>query len=87
MDTTTPSLEQLFAQLGLPNAPHEIRAFITRHRPLDGAVMLRDAPFWNAAQSALIREKLAADDDWALVVDALNAQLREHPDPSAMPQG
>ena len=87
MDTTTPSLEQLFAQLGLPNAPHEIRAFITQNRPLPGAVLLRDAPFWNAAQSALIREKLAADDDWALVIDMLNAQLREHPDPSTMPQG
>ena len=87
MDTTTPSLEQLFAQLGLPNAPHEIRAFITQHRPLDGSVLLRDAPFWNAAQSALIREKLAADDDWAMVVDALSVQLREHPDPATMPQG
>lgn len=87
MDTTTPSLEQLFAQLGLPNAPHEIRAFITQHRPLDGAVLLRDAPFWNPAQSALIREKLAADDDWAMTIDMLNVQLREHPDPAAMPQG
>lgn len=87
MDTTTPSLEQLFAQLGLPNAPHEIRAFILLNRPLHGAVLLRDAPFWNPSQAALIREKLAADDDWAVVVDTLNVQLREHPDPSSMPQG
>jgi hypothetical protein len=87
MDTTTPSLEQLFAQLGLPNAPHEIRAFILRNRPLHGAVLLHDAAFWNPAQSALIREKLAADADWAVVIDTLNALLRDHPDPSSMPQG
>ena len=87
MDTTTPSLEALFAQLGLPNAPHEIRAFITRHHPLDNTVLLRDAPFWSAGQAQLIREKLAADDDWALVVDGLNTQLREHPSPAEMPQG
>ena len=87
MDTTTaPCLEDLFAQLGLPNAPHEVRAFITLHRPLDNAVLLVDAPFWNAAQAALIRQKLAADDHWALVVDTLNSQLREHPDPAQMPQ-
>lgn len=87
MDTTTPSLEQLFAQLGLPNAPQEIRAFITQHRPLPGDVLLRDAPFWNAGQSALIREKLAADGDWSMVIDMLNVQLREHPDQATMPQG
>lgn len=86
MDTTAPSLEALFAQLGLPNTPHEIRAFIDRHRPLPGQVLLRDAPFWSAAQSQLIREKLAADDDWALAVDGLNAQLREHP-AADLPQG
>jgi hypothetical protein len=87
MDTTTPCIEALFAQLGLPNEPHEIRAFITRHRPLDNAVLLMEAPFWNTAQAALIRQKLAADDDWAPIVDTLNTQLREHPDPASMPQG
>jgi len=87
MDTTSPCIEVLFAQLGLPNQAHEIRAFIDCHRPLDNAVLLRDAPFWSAAQAQLIREKLAADDDWALVVDALSTQLRAHPAPGDMPQG
>ncbi len=87
MDTTQPSLEQLFAQLGLPNAPHEIRAFISQHWPLDGAVRLRDAPFWSPAQAALIREKITEDGDWALVVDGLNAQLRDHPAAADLPQG
>lgn len=87
MDTTTsPSLEDLFAQLGLPNAPHEMRGFITRHRPLDNTLRLADAPFWNAGQAELIRQKLAADDQWSLVIDTLNTQLREHPDPDAPPR-
>ncbi len=87
MDTSLHDLPALFAQLGLPNAPHEIRAFITRHRPLDNAVMLRDAPFWSPAQSALIRQMFSQDSDWALVVDGLNAQLRDHPAAADLPQG
>lgn len=87
MDTTTPCMEALFAQLGLPTEAHEIRAFISSHRPLDNALLLNEAPFWTAAQAALLKQKLAADDDWALIVDTLNTQLREHPDPAQMPQG
>ena len=34
----------------------------------------------------LIRQKLAADDQWSLVIDMLNTQLREHPDPDAPPR-
>ena len=81
MDTPYHSLRELFAQLGLPNTPNEIRDFIRQHRPLDGALRLKDAPFWNVAQSALIEQKLSADDDWALVVDGLNVLLRAHTDP------
>jgi hypothetical protein len=87
MDTTTPCMEALFAQLGLPTEAHEIRAFITTHRPLDNAVPLNEAPFWSTAQAALLRQKLAADDDWAHIVDTLNSQLREHPDPAALARG
>ncbi len=80
MDNPYHSLKELFAQLGLPNAPDEIRDFIGQHRPLDGSLRLKDAPFWNASQSALIAQKLSADDDWALVVDTLNVLLRAHTD-------
>ncbi len=86
MDNAHHSLEDLFAQLGLPNAPHEIRSFISQHRPLDLAIRLKDAPFWNAAQAALIQQKLSEDSDWALVIDGLNAQLREHPAAADLPQ-
>ncbi len=86
MDNANPTMQDLFAQLGLPNAPHEMRAFVARHRPLDLAIQLKDAPFWTPSQAALIQQKLSEDSDWALLVDGLNAQLREHPDAADLPQ-
>lgn len=85
MDTTAPTLQALFAQLGLPDSPQDIQAFVQRHFPLDLAIRLKDAPFWSASQSALIAQKLADDGDWALLVDSLNAQLRHHPVPGSQP--
>ncbi len=86
MDAAIHTMPDLFAQLGLPNEPHQIRAFVQRHRPLDPALRLKDAPFWNPSQAALIQQKLSEDSDWALLVDGLNAQLREHPDPADLSQ-
>ncbi len=76
MRVSTPSLPQLFAQLGLPDHPAAIEAFVQAHRPLPGAVALPDAPFWSPAQSQLLACELAEDADWAEVVDQLNAALR-----------
>lgn len=87
METTRHDLPALFAQLGLQNTPEAIRTFIQHHRPLDGSILLRDAPFWSPAQAAMIRESFGQDSDWALVVDELNTQLRAHPDPTDLPQG
>ena len=81
MDTTTASMPALFAQLGLPDDDASMRDFVRRHRPLPMTTRLYDAPFWTPAQAALIREKLQDDSDWAVQVDTLNAQLREHPAP------
>ena len=77
---------ELFAQLGLPNAPTEICAFIQRHRPLDSSILLRDAPFWTPSQSDLIRQMFSQDSDWALAVDGLNTRLRAHTTPADLPQ-
>jgi Protein of unknown function (DUF2789) len=86
MDTTRHDLPELFAQLGLPDTPHQINAFIRHHQPLDGATLLPDAPFWSPAQAALIRQMFSQDSDWALVVDDLNLRLRA-PTPAAdLPQ-
>lgn len=72
----------LFAQLGLPNTPEAIAAFIARHRPLAGDVLLPDAPFWDAAQAEFLREKRAADaPEWAGLIDQLSEALRDDPVP------
>ena len=67
----------LFAQLGLPSQPDEVRRFIHRHRPLANGVRLDEAGFWTPAQAALLRDALQQDSDWSGVVDRLNAAL--HP--------
>lgn len=87
MDIAQHTMPELFAQLGLPNAPADIAAFVRAHRPLPMTTRLPDAPFWSASQASLIREKLQEDGDWSLLVDTLNAQLRAHPDVADMPQG
>ena len=87
MDTTTISMNLLFAQLGLPEDDAGIQAFIKANRPLPMTVRLADAPFWTPAQAGLIRQKLQEDSDWAVMVDTLNAQLRAHPVPADMPKG
>ena len=82
MDTSTPNMTTLFAQLGLADDEQSIATFIREHRPIPMTTRLWDAPFWTPSQSNFIREKLAADCDWAVIVDTLNAQLRDHPAPA-----
>lgn len=81
MDLTTPSLEALFQQLGLDSSPDAIQTFIQDHQ-LSENTKLGDAPFWSAGQSQLLKEKWQGDDEWAIFVDQLNAEL--HSD--AMPK-
>ena len=67
---------ELFKQLGLDHGPAAIEAFLREHVPLPPDLLLPDAPFWNPAQAAFLRDALTADSDWTGVVDALNAALR-----------
>jgi len=69
-------LTELFDQLGLPSDATSIDAFVAKHCPLDYAITLADAPFWNTAQAQFIRETLEADADWVEAVDHLDALLR-----------
>jgi hypothetical protein len=71
------SFGELFKQLGLPADPQGIQDFIAAHRPLPDTVRLADAPFWNANQSAFLREEIQRDADWAELVDQLNVALRQ----------
>lgn len=79
MDSSHHPMQELFAQLGLPDDDTSIQAFIAQHRPLPMQIRIYDAPFWSASQASLIREKLTEDGDWAVLIDTLNVQLRDHP--------
>jgi hypothetical protein len=75
MQSQRHDLGNLFAQLGLPNDPAAIDAFIAAHRPLPPGIQLANAPFWNPTQSAFLAEELQVDADWAEVIDELNSEL------------
>lgn len=75
MEASSHTLNNLFAQLGLPSSHSEIEHFIDMHRHLAGQISLADAPFWSPAQAAFLREEILKDADWAEVIDQLNASL------------
>lgn len=75
MESSLHTMNNLFAQLGLPAEPAEIDDFIATHRPLGNGVALYRAPFWTAAQRAFLKEEIIGDADWAGVIDELNSRL------------
>ena len=76
MDDTAITLQNLFEQLGLSSEQAAIDAFIDSNR-LPEDVKLEDAKIWTQAQSQFLKEKLAADDNWAIAVDDLNTRLHQ----------
>lgn len=76
MNDSVHTLSDVFSQLGLSSEPNSIERFIQTHRPLDSAVRLPDATFWNEAQRNFLRQQLSADADWAELIDQLDASLR-----------
>lgn len=76
MDSREIRMTTLFQQLGLPEDPASISAFIASHQ-LEADLPLHQAPYWNEAQRQFLRDALKQDSDWALVVDALNESLHE----------
>ena len=76
MDTGIPSLNDLFAQLGLPSEDGDIDRFIAGHGPLPESVKLDEAPFWSPAQAAFLREEVSEDSEWAELIESLNVRLR-----------
>lgn len=83
---TTPTLEDLFQQLGLPSTPGAVKDFVRRHAPLPVSVRLSDAAFWRESQREFLKEQWRADGEWAPVIDELNAMLSPRPDPAALPK-
>jgi len=69
-------MTNLFLQLGLDADEEAIAQFIQDHQlPTD--VHIADAPYWNDAQRQFIKEQLAADASWAIIVDQLSESLHE----------
>jgi hypothetical protein len=75
MESSTHTLNNLFAQLGLPSDDSAIERFIQTHNNLAGNLTLSEAPFWTPVQAAFLREEILKDADWAEVIDQLNARL------------
>ncbi len=70
------TLNNLFAQLGLPADEAGLENFIATHRPLANDIPLYRAPFWSPTQRAFLKEEIIEDADWAPVIDELNGRLR-----------
>jgi len=75
MDTSSHTMQALFAQLGLPNSETAIDNFMQNNH-LPAEIPLERAALSSAGQAPSIREAIAQDADWAEVVDHLDAQLR-----------
>ena len=75
MESTMHTLNNLFAQLGLPSDDAAIESFIKSHSHLATSLSLSEAPFWTPAQAAFLGEEIMNDADWAEVIDQLNAML------------
>ena len=75
MDTSIHNMNNLFAQLGLPDNDIAVEAFVREHH-LESNVRLDQANFWSTAQATFIREALQEDSDWSEMVDQLDARLR-----------
>ncbi|HEX6735186.1 MAG TPA: DUF2789 domain-containing protein [Azonexus sp.] len=76
METNLHTMNNLFAQLGLPATAPAIDEFIAAHRPLPNDIALYRAPFWSSAQREFLKEEIIDDADWAPVIDELNVRLR-----------
>jgi len=70
------SLNNLFAQLGLPDDDVSIDTFVSSHRPLSADVPLESASWWTPSQASFLSEALNYDSDWSDITDELNSLLR-----------
>ena len=76
MEPNRHGFADLFKQLGLACDEASIADFLQQHRPLNFSTRLEDAPFWVPGQRSFLKEQLANDADWAVLVDQLSLALR-----------
>ena len=72
-----PTLELLFQQLGLDAEAEKIDQFIETHQ-LEQNTPLHKAEFWSKNQHDFIISHWKKDDEWAIVIDNLNALLHQN---------
>lgn len=75
MESPIHRLTDLFRQLGLPDEPATMEAFIASHRPLPHGTSIADATFWTPSQAQFLKEGISEDADWAELVDTLASLL------------
>jgi hypothetical protein len=76
MESYHTKMQDLFAQLGLPNEQKSIEDYIQKHKGLAPRTHIEDAVFWTPQQADFIKEALIEDAEWAELIDQLNALLR-----------
>lgn len=76
MEANLHTINNLFAQLGLPSDADAISAFIESHRPIGQNLAVSEASFWTPSQAKFLRQQILQDADWAIVVDELSTRLR-----------
>lgn len=76
MNFTNPTLNNLFAQLGLAADEDSIDEFIEAHKGLRSEIHIEKAEFWTRAQANFIMNALTEDAEWAELTDQLNTRLR-----------
>jgi len=69
------TLEQMIEQLGI--TAEELNELVAEKGPLDAAISLADAPFWNRAQAGFLAEAVENDGAWAIAADQLDTMFRE----------
>lgn len=73
-------MSELFKQLGLLDTDAQIQSFLAKHRHLPARCLLADADFWTESQANFLRDAVAQDSDWSVIVDQLSQALRSGDD-------
>ena len=71
-----PRMSNLFSQLGMDNSDAAIAQFIFNNQ-LSTDTNLLDASCWNDSQRQFLKEHVKMDDNWAMVIDQLNAAMHQ----------
>ncbi|WP_062263838.1 DUF2789 family protein [Endozoicomonas arenosclerae] len=79
MEPAHHTMNDLFDQLGLPSSDKEIDLFIAKHQRIPHQTKIQHADFFSDSQQAFIQQAYHEDADWVVVIEHLDALLREKP--------